>query len=131
MVLSPYVLKTEHLATQASVWRWSAKFQPRGQTSWRPAAEEFRTLEESFGMTRMEAEHLFEELEALVNGSHNERERHMASLRSSICHEQKRLSDARSSESRSRGGRSSGGGWSSGGRSFGGGCSSGGGAGCS
>lgn len=124
-VLSPYVLQEVSLATQADVWRWSAKFRPHRVALRHPAADEFDTLRESFGMTRTVVEDLCKELHATGAKHHSQREERVASLRASIEKEQKRLTQVRHEE-RSR--RSSSHGSSS---SFGGGRSCGGGAGCS
>mmetsp|Transcript_119301 Transcript_119301/g.380334 ORF Transcript_119301/g.380334 Transcript_119301/m.380334 type:complete len:614 (-) Transcript_119301:220-2061(-) len=132
MSLSPYTVSDDCLSSQAAVWRWSAPFQPNSERQF-VASEDFRTLEESFGMSRQEAQELFGELADLIARGTSDRERQEVAL-------QLQLEEARAQAAavtyaqthRSPRTNSSG---SSGGRSrsmsFGGGSSSGGGGGCS
>merc|ERR1712008_536647 len=88
LVISPYVLSSKHLGTQASVWRWSARYQPRG-SEWDAASQDFQTLEDSFGMQRDEVEHLLRQLEESVSRANDELDREIQCTRQRIV-EQKR-----------------------------------------
>lgn len=132
MSLSPYSVSDDCLSSQAVVWRWSAPFQPKSERQF-AASEDFRTLEESFGMSRQEAQELFGELAELIARGTSDREHQEVALQLQLekardqaaavpCVQTQR--SPRTNISDSSGGRS-------GSMSFGGGSSSGGGGGCS
>jgi len=123
MTLTQYVVGKENLRSQRAVWHWSAPLQSSSGGASSPASEDFRTLEESFGISQQEASSMLEEFRAIATRSNTAREQEVSSLRQQIA-------EAREVRS-TRGSLYSSGSRSSGGSSFGGGRSSGGGAGCS
>lgn len=126
MVLSPYILPQEYLDSQRSVWSWSAPYQPCG-TAWRPAVEDYSTLEKCFGMSRPDVEALARDCLARAGDSARARDEQRESLHRRIAAESARIQREREQRSRDQIARSG----TSGSRGFSGGCSAGGGAGSS
>jgi len=133
MTLSQYVVEEQHLASQRALWLWSARFQQRsGSAAALPASEDFRTLQESFGILEEEARSMLEEVDAIAQRGAAAREQEVLRMRQQITEARQRREAAQARSSSGSGGSYSGGGGGfSGGSGFGGGRSSGGGAGCS
>lgn len=133
MVLSPYCLLAEHRVTQSAVWRWAARYQhPRSMTENQQSCSSARDiLEESFGMTSADVDHLTQDVVRLVADGEAQRRRDLIQvkqeLQSKRAEVQRNRERARQSSSGCSGSRGSGGGYSG----FGGGSCSSGGAGCS
>jgi len=90
LVMSPYILSSKYLATQASVWQWSAQYQPRG-SEWDAASKDFQTLQASFGMKEEEAQLLLQQLEEAASRANDELEREVQSLRQRIVEQQRAI----------------------------------------